>query len=346
MSGAIEFFIGLAILVAGAEVVVRGASRLALSMGVSPLILGLTVVSIGTSAPELAVGITASLEGAPALAVGNIAGTNVLNLLFILGLAAMLRPIPLQLRLLRLELPMIVAASALMTLLALDGILTTPDGLVLLLGAVAYTVLLFRQNRRETQVARPEPARSGESALGVPALEPAALEPAALETARPNAPPSVGTRVRYALMLVAGIGLSILGADLLVRGAVDIARSWQISEALIGLTIVAIGTSAPELATTLVATVRNERDVAVGNLLGSSIYNILFILGVTCVALPGDLPVDADLLTVDIPLMAGVAVLCVPVFVSGRGVSRLEGSLFVAMYLAYLAYLISVRATF
>lgn len=342
MPGAIEFFIGLAVLVTGAEVVVRGASRLALSLGVSPLILGLTVVSIGTSAPELAVGITASLEGAPAIAVGNIAGTNVLNLLFILGLAAILRPIPLHLRILRLELPTIVAASALMTLLALDGTLTTPDGLVLLLGAAGYTVLLFRQSRRENRPAQAEPARSDEPALGVPPLN--AVTAGAPDPAVPA--PDVWLRVRHSVMLVAGIGLSILGADLLVRGAVDIARSWQISEALIGLTIVAIGTSAPELATTLVATVRNERDVAVGNLIGSSIYNILFILGLTCVALPGDLPVDADLLTFDIPLMAGVAVLCVPVFISGRGVSRLEGSLFVAMYLAYLAYLISVRATF
>lgn len=207
-------------------------------------------------------------------------------------------------------------------------------------------MLLFRQSRRETRLARAEAARPDEPALGVPPLLGTSTELPGVGVPPAAPAPVVWSRVRHTVMLTAGIGLSILGADLLVRGAVDIARSWRISEALIGLTIVAVGTSAPELATTLVATVRNERDVAVGNLIGSSIYNILFILGVTCVALPGDLPVDADLLTFDIPLMAGVAVLCVPVFISGRGVSRSEGILFVLMYLAYLAYLISVRATF
>lgn len=327
MNGALWFFLGLAILVVGAEVVVRGTSRLALSLGISPLLLGLTVVSIGTSAPELAVGITASLEGAPAIAVGNIAGTNVLNLLFILGLAALLRPIPLQLRILRLELPTMVVAAALMTVLSWDGVLTTPDGLVLLAGAVIYTLLLARQTRSDTRQTR-------EALVDLYGAEPR------------DAVPSGWRRAGQVAGLVVGIGVLVLGADLLVNGAVEIARSWHISEAFIGLTIVAVGTSAPELATTLVATVRNERDVAVGNLIGSSIYNILFILGLTCVALPGDLPVDPDLLTFDIPLMAGVALLCVPVFISGRGISRWEGGAFVAMYLGYLGYLLSVRATF
>lgn len=321
------FLLGLVVLVFGAELVVRGSSRLALSLGVSPLVLGLTVVSIGTSAPELAVGITAAIEGAPAIAVGNIAGTNVLNLLFILGLAALLRPVPVHLRILKLELPMIVLSAGLMTLLALDGTLTTPDGLILLMVGVAYTVMLVRQSRRESRQAQAEFAH----AFG----------------AEPVRSERVGwVRFRYSALLILGIALTIYGADLLVQGAVEMARSWNISEAFIGLTIVAVGTSAPELATTLVATVRNERDVAVGNLIGSSIYNILFILGITCVATPGDILVDPDLLSFDIPLMAGVAVLCVPVFISGRNVSRLEGGLFVAMYLVYLAYLITVRATF
>jgi cation:H+ antiporter len=328
MPAAATFVLGLAVLVVGAELVVRGTTRLAMTVGISPLILGLTVVSIGTSAPELAVGITASLEGAPAIAVANIAGTNVLNLLFILGLAALLRPVPLHLRILKLELPTIVAAAALMTLLVWDdGVLTTSDGLVLLLGAIGYTVLLVRESRRESRQARAQYAEAFEE------------QPVPIER--------VGRlRLAFGLVLVVGIALTIFGADLMVDGAVELARSWRISEALIGLTIVAIGTSAPELATTLVATVRNERDVAVGNLIGSSIYNILFILGVTCVALPGDLPVDPDLLTFDIPLMAGVALLCVPVFISGRAISRLEGAIFVSIYVAYLSYLIAVRATF
>lgn len=319
------FLVGLIVLIVGAELVVRGASRLALSLGVSPLVLGLTVVSIGTSAPELAVGVAASVEGTPTIAVANIAGTNVFNILFILGLAAVMRPVTIHLRILKLELPVMVGAAALMLALAVDGALTTLDGIVLVVGAVIYTWVLVRVTRNESRAARREFAEM----YGV---EGARTEPAGR------------TRAWYAAVLVVGIGLSLFGADLLVTGAIDIAQALGISNAMIGLTIVAVGTSAPEVATTIVATIRDERDVAVGNLIGSGIYNILVILGVTCLLLPDDLPVDAHLLMFDIPFMAAVALLCVPVFVSGRTVSRLEGAGFAAMYAAYLGSLIVLRA--
>lgn len=324
MDGLTLCFAGLALLAVGAELVVRSASRLAVSLGVSPLVLGLTVVSIGTSVPELVVGIVASRQGSGALAVGNIAGTNVFNILFILGLSALLRPLPLHLRVLRLDLPMIIVAAAMMSVMAWDGALTPLDGGVLLGAAVLYTAALIRTSRGERRV-----VEAGFSEMY-------AVNQAGAATIRPW--------VGDTAMLVAGIGLTVIGADWLVTGAVDIARALDISEAMNGLTIVAIGTSAPELATTIVATLRNERDVAVGNLLGSSIYNVLVILGLVCLVSPGGLPVERQLLLVDIPLMVGVALLCIPVFVSGKRVSRAEGGAFVAVYAAYLLWLVFVRA--
>ncbi len=318
MSGALIFLGGLVLLVIGAELVVRGGGSLAASLGVKPLLLGLTVVAVGTSVPELAVGITACMQGNGAIAVGNIAGTNMLNILFILGLSAAIRPLPLQLQVLKLELPMMVIAAGVMTLLAADGELSRLDGVIFLTLAVGYTVMLVRASKGEIAGS----AQQFEDVFGV-------------ET-HIRRKSIVWQRFRFGLVLMAGIAVSVLGADWAVTGAVRVAQLWGMSDAMIGLTIVAIGTSAPELATTVVATIKDERDIAVGNLLGSSIYNILVILGITCLASPYAIPVESKLLLFDIPLMAGVALLCVPVFVTGRCVSRWEGALFVGMYLAYM----------
>jgi cation:H+ antiporter len=334
ISGLIVFVAGLIALMVGAEMVVRGASRLAALLGVSPLVLGLTVVSIGTSIPELAVGITASLQGNGSLAVGNIAGTNMVNILFILGLSALLRPLPIHLHVLKLDLPMMVIASALLIGLAWDGVLTCLDGGLLFGAAVLYTIALLCISQRESQSVE----NAFEEMCGVDPAETCGID-AAMRGQR-------GTRARskYAVMLIAGMGVTVVGADWMVNGAIDIARALDISDAVIGLTIVAIGTSFPELATTIVATIRNERDVAVGNLLGSSVYNILVILGIICMVSPGGLPVDTQLLLFDIPMMTGVALACVPVFLTGKRISRAEGGLGVAIYLTYMLWLILFRA--
>lgn len=323
MYGAIIFLGGLALLVIGAELVVRGGGSLAASLGVKPLLLGLTVVAVGTSVPELAVGITACLQGTGAIAVGNIAGTNMINILFILGLSAAIRPLPLHGQVLKLELPMMVVAAAMMTLFALDGGLSRLDGLLLLTLALGYTVLLVRASKGEIAV----PPQQLEDVFDVE-----------IKVRRKNL---VRQRARFALILVAGIVLSVIGADWAVSGAMQIAKLWGMSDAMIGLTIVAIGTSAPELATTVVATIKDERDIAIGNLLGSSIYNILVILGLTCLASPADIPVESKLLLFDIPLMAGVALLCIPVFITGKQVSRFEGGLFVVMYATYMGFMVA-----
>lgn len=327
--GLMLFLAGLAALIIGAEMVLRGGARFAALMGIRPLVIGLTVVSIGTSMPELAVGITASLEGSGSIAVGNIAGTNMVNILFILGLSALFRPLELHLQVIKLDLPVMVIAAGMMAGLAWDGVLSAGDGAVLLAVAIFYTILLLRQHESAAVEEEFEDMCAG-----------------GLEVSCQAGPKKGASRARLnnALLLAAGMGTSVIGAQWAVHGAVEMARSLQVSEAIIGLTVVAIGTSSPELVTTIIATVRNERDVAVGNLLGSSIYNILVILGLTCIATPGGLLVERQLLMLDIPLMAGMALACVPVFWSGKRISRLEGGLGVAAYLIYLLWLILFRA--
>lgn len=311
---------GLVALVVGAEGVVRGGSRLAARLGIPPIVIGLTIVSIGTSAPELAVGIEAAVQGNGSLAVGNIAGTNIVNLLLILGLSAAIRPLFLEMQTLRVDLPIMAAAAIVLMLMALDGHLSRAEGAVLVVGAVVYTVVVVRLAKRES------PEIQGEFEHGYPV--PVRVHPRRAV---------VGDLV----LLLAGIVVVVVGADWLVDGSVDLARTLGVSDALIGLTIVAIGTSAPELATTVVSTIRGERDIAIGNLIGSSVYNIALILGMTALVAP--VAVDEGLVRVDIPLMTAVALMCVPVFISGRRVSRPEGIFFVVGYFAYLTYLILAR---
>lgn len=326
------FLAGLVIIVLGAELLLRGASRIALLLGIPPIVIGLTIVSVGTSAPELAVGLTAVAEGKGALAVGNIAGTNMLNILFILGLSAWIRPLPLRLLSIRLDVPVMIATAAVLIVMSADRVITRVEGLVLVVAAIPYTVALIYLSRRESASARREFAEEYRTELAIP----------------PPGAPLPARRLPViawsAVLLVVGIALTVLGAELLVSGAIDIATALGVSDAVIGLTIVAIGTSAPELATTLVATWKDDRDVAVGNLIGSSIYNVLVILGITCAASPGGAELTAEILLIDLPLAALVAIVCLPVFRSGRMVSRREGGAFVVAYLLYLGSLLVWRS--
>ncbi len=325
MQSAVLFLAGLAIILIGAEFILNSASRLAAGLGVKPILIGLTIVSLGTSMPELAVGVTAAAEGRGGLAVGNIAGTNMVNLLFILGLSALIKPLPLHLLSIKLDLPVMVVAALALVAMAWDGVLSRHEGLLLLAAAAVYTVALVRLSRRESGHVRWQFSEEfGAAVMG--------------------ARIGVVQGVRNAALLVAGVAATVLGANLLVSGAVDIARALHVSDAIIGLTIVAIGTSAPELVTTVVATLKDDRDVAVGNLIGSSSYNILAILGATCLVSANGVHVSRDILLVDLPLAAAVALVCVPVFTTGQRISRGEGAFFIACYLAYLGTLVFVRA--
>ena len=322
MPDIVLLLLGLTALVGGAELIVRGGSRVAAGLGVAPIIIGVTVVSIGTSTPELAVGIEAAAQGNGSLAIGNIAGTNIVNLLLILGLSAAIRPLEMHTQTLRLDLPVMVGAAVLVTALAWDGSLSRTNGILLVACAVLYTVVIVRIARRERPFVKQEYDR----------------EYAPDDAERP------ATNVLWnSALLLGGIAVVVVGADLLVDGATGIARAQGVSEAVIGLTIVAIGTSAPELVTTIVSTVRGERDIAVGNLLGSSVFNLFLILGVTAMVPAGGIAIETELVRVDLPVMVAVAVLCIPVFFSGRRVSRWEGIGFMSLYGGYLAYLLTVR---
>lgn len=323
MNAIIACALGLALLIAGAELIVRGGTQLAVRLGISPVVIGLTIVAIGTSAPELAVGIDAALHGAGDLAVGNIAGTNIVNILLIFGLSAAIRPVGLRAETLWLDLPAIVLASLALFVLAMDGSLSRIDGMLLVGGAIVYTVAIVRAAQGER--------RSVQKAFAEGLAE-TALAPEPQGRVLPNL-----------VALIIGIAVVVLGADWLVEGAVGLARLWGVSDELIGLTIVAVGTSSPELVTTIVSTIRKQRDIAIGNLLGSSVYNIVCILGITCLVPLEPIPVSRALATVDIPIMTAVALACIPVFYSSRTVTRIEGALFVTAYCAYLAYLLVAR---
>lgn len=320
---------GFAVLVVGGELLVRGASALSARMGISPMVVGLTVVAIGSSLPELAVGVDAAVRGSPGLVTGNIVGTNIVNLLLVLGLAAAIQPIITARQMLRLDLPAVAAAAVLLLVLSLGGSLTWPAGVLLLLVGVAYTatILWYTKRSRAQELSR--------RAAQVQTVE---------TTDTQDAPPAGWRRGAVdAVLLLGGIALVILGADWLVTGAVDIASELGVSDALIGLTIVAVGTSAPELVTTVVATLRGQASMAVGNLIGSSVYNIVFILGATVLVAPDGIPVPDEVLRVDMPVLVVVSLLVVLMFRTGRRMSRWEGLLLVAFYAVYLTYLLLAR---
>ena len=317
MPSALLIVAGLAGLLIGADLLVRGGAAFATQLGVRPIVVGLTVVALGTSLPELAIGIDAVRQDSPGLAVGNIVGTNLVNILFILGLSALIRPIAFERRTLRFDLPAMTAACLALWLLALDGSLSRFDGTILCLGGVAYTAGIVWTSRRESTSVH-------EDYVSV-------AEQTAVRGRR--------ELLVRGLTVLAGIVLVLAGAEVLVDGSIDVARSLDVSEATIGLTVIAIGTSAPELVTTLTSTLRGDRDIAVGNLLGSTVYNVALILGIAVLAAPAEVQIPRDVIAADLLLLAVVAVITVPVLLSGHRITRLEGGSFVAAYLGYLVWL-------
>lgn len=312
---------GILLLVAGAEALVRGASQIAAGLGISPLVVGLTVVAFGTSAPELAVSIGSSLSGQTALALGNVVGSNIFNVLFILGIAALVAPIGVSAQLVRLDVPLGIGVAVGVLLLAADGAVSRSDGLVLMGGIVAYTVVLALYSR----------AGSGDEAEGTRERERA---DATVES--PSTMKQWGINIG---LVIGGLALLVLGARWIVAGAIDIAQRFGVSELVIGLTIVAGGTSLPELATSVLAGLRGKREIAVGNVVGSNLFNLLAVLGLSAVVAPGGVPVSESVLWFDLPVMIATAVACLPIFVTGQMIARWEGALFLGYYGAYTAYL-------
>ena len=303
------FVLGLVILAVGAELFIRGAVRIARKLGVSPFIIGLTLVGFGTSAPELVVNLSAVLNENPNLAIGNVVGSNIANVGLILGIAALIRPLTAQSRLLRIEIPIVIVAALAFWYMAYDdGIISRIDALILLGGFVAVSIYI---------------AYTAKDA------------PGELEEAVEANPKTDSTFVSLIMLAIGLVGL-VGGAELMVETAVGVATQMGVSPLIIGVTIVAIGTSLPELAATLAAAWRGQADIAVGNVVGSNMFNILLIIGTTGTVMP--LKVDSDAIYREFPIMVGFIVLSFLVVVRGLKIHRWEGFLMLALYVGFLVW--------
>jgi cation:H+ antiporter len=289
--------------------------------GMTPLTVGLTVVAFGTSAPELLVSTTAALAGQADVALGNVVGSNVFNVLAVLGMSALLAPLVVAQQLVRFDVPLLIAASLGTLLLALDGRLGVLDGLAFLAALAAYVAFLLHTSRRESEAVRVEYAR----AYGRPAAD-------------------VREHGASLAAVLVGLFMLVAGARVFVGGAVAVARLLGVDELVIGLTVVAAGTSVPELATSVVASLRGERDIAVGNAIGSCLFNIFAVLGVAALVAPDGIAVAPAVLRFDLPVMMTVAVACLPVFFTGHEIARWEGAVFLGYYAAYVLYLLLAAA--
>ncbi|NET57003.1 MAG: calcium/sodium antiporter [Symploca sp. SIO2E6] len=315
----IILLLGLVLLVAGAEALVRGASRFAALLGISPLIIGLTIVAYGTSSPELAVGLRSSMAGHTDIVVGNVIGSNICNILLILGISAIIAPLRVSSQLIRLDVPLMIGVSVLMFFFGVDRTIGNSDGIILFLGGLLYTLFLIYQSYKEKN---PEVQDEYIKEYGI------------------SSSMSWSQWLLNLGLLLAGFALLLLGSRLLVINATKIAQAMGISQLVIGLTIIALGTSLPELATSVVASLRGEQDIAVGNVVGSNIFNILVVLGLCAAISPGGINLSTAALRLDIPVMIAVAIACLPIFFTGNTVSRWEGLLFLSYFVAYTTYLI------
>ncbi|MEX0899989.1 MAG: calcium/sodium antiporter [Gammaproteobacteria bacterium] len=307
----LTLLLGLTLLYVGAEGLVRGASCLGLKLGLTPLVIGLTVVAFGTSAPELLVSVQAGIADQGAIAIGNVVGSNIANIGLILGLAALVRPINVRAQLVRFELPLVIAVSVLLTVLLWNGLVGRIEGLLLFLGVIAFTVYSLRAAR-----AKQAPEVEAEFAESMPAAE------------RPT--------WQYVVLTLVGLAVLVVGARVLVSAAVDIARALGLSEALIGLTIIAIGTSLPELAASMVAAAKREGDIAVGNVLGSNLFNILCVVGLAALIVPLE---AGGVSHIDLAVMIAIAVVLLPIMRTRFVIGRIEGAGLVLIYAGYLAWL-------
>ena len=323
MTTTILFFLaGLIILILGADLLVRGASRLAAAFGVSPLVIGLTIIAIGTASPEIAVSLQAAANGQGDLTLGNVLGSNIFNILFILGITSIVAPIVIAKQLIRKDAPIMLGISLLTFALALDGNLGVTDGMILLFFLIIYIFFALKQSGNESKTVQKEYEQ-----------EYAQKEPL-----------TTRNLISYILFILIGLTLLVLGSNWLVESAVDIAKALGVSELVIGLTIVAIGTSLPEVATSVIAALKGESDIAVGNAVGSNIFNLLGVLGIGALVSPDGISVAARVLLFDLPAMVFVALVTLPIFYIDSRISRLEGGLLLSYYVTYVIFVI-MRAT-
>jgi cation:H+ antiporter len=322
----LTFIAGLTFLVVGAELLVRGAAKLALRFGVSALVVGLTVVAFGTSSPEMAVSINSARSGNVDIAVGNVVGSNIFNVLFTLGICALATPLIISRQIIRQEVPIMIGATLLLVAFSADGSISRLDAAILAVLAVVYTVFLIRQSRRVVAANKAESEANSLSDLDAEGVSTTSTWDGKVQV--------------QAALIVTGLVTLILGSRWLVSAATSFAESLGISDVVVGLTIVAAGTSMPEVATSVLATIRGHREIAVGNVIGSNIFNILVVVGFSGLVAPVPLAVADSIQRLDNWVMLAVAVACLPVFFTGTAIARWEGGLFLGYYVAYVAYLI------
>lgn len=319
MNVSLLIILGLTFLIVGGELLVRGASRIASILGIPPMIIGLTVVAFGTSTPELAVSIDAALDGNSDISISNVVGSNIFNILFILGLSSLIAPLVIHSQIIKREVPIMIGASILLYLLSLGGQINQLEGLILFSMIIVYTTwLIFEslKNRSENN------ELIKESEIEYQVKEKASL-------------------ILPIFFVLGGLGIVMLGSDWLVSGATKMAKAFGVSDTVIGLTIVAAGTSLPEVIASVMATIKGERDIAVANVIGSNIYNILAIIGLSGLIVPAGLTVSPSMISFDYFVMIGVAFLCWPFFKTGKQLSRWEGCFLLLLYVIYTSYLIN-----
>ena len=303
---------GLIIMLLGAEGLVRGASALALRIGISPLVVGLTVVAFGTSSPELVVSIGSALEGNSDIAIGNVIGSNIGNIALILGIAALINPIKINLQVIKREIPIMITVSFIFLLMFYDLALSRLEGIILFIGIIIYIFISYNLSRKEKKET--------------------------VEEFKEEIPAAKGSVAKSVIFVIAGLAFLAIGSKLFVDGAVEIALLFNVSQAIIGLTIVAIGTSLPELVTSAIASFRKEGDIAIGNVVGSNIFNLLSILGLTAIIFP---ITSGGIGLVDLSMFCLTAVIILPLVRTGFVLNRIEGGILVIGYIVYLYFLIS-----
>ncbi|MEO1021897.1 MAG: calcium/sodium antiporter [Bacteroidota bacterium] len=316
----ITFIGGLVALIAGAELFLKSVDRFGVAWKISPVVMGLTVVAFATGAPELAISLQAAVENKPDLVLGNIIGSNISNILLILGIAGLVKPLAITRRIIKIDVPMVLAASLLLFGLARDGSLSSSDGVLILIGLVGYSIFTYFQIKKDRAANKKEKEGTGES--------------------ENEAKPGIRFYLINCSLLITGLALIVAGSSYMVDAAVEIALILGVSELIVGLTIVSIGTSLPEVATSLAAVRKGDSDTAVANVMGSNLYNILLTLGLTVVIAPGALSVAANAIELDMPFMILVAVVCLPLFWPGKKLGRFEAFGFLGFYAAYLTYLV------
>jgi cation:H+ antiporter len=309
---------GLGLLYIGAQTLIKGGTGLALRLGLTPLVIGLTVIAYGTSSPEMVVSLQAALSGNGAISIGNVVGSNICNIALILGVCALVSPVTASSQIIRREIPIMIAATVVLCVFLLDDTLARWEGAVLFLGVIVYTVTTVRAARKET----------------------AADRVAAAEFKSETEPNQLSLIAAIGFTLL-GLGVLVAGSHFFVGGAVTLAEGWGISQTVIGLTIVAVGTSMPELATSLMAAIRKHSDVAIGNIVGSNIFNIVGILGLCALIKPISAP---GISLIDLGLMLAIAVALLPLCKTGGKISRIEGAVLLAVYVGYTGWLISSSA--